>query len=198
MPAVWELYEYQPAVVIGFHGCDLKVGEGLLRGEIRHLEPSRKKWDWLGHGIYFWEGNPQRALEWALQRQAAGQIGEPFVIGAVIDLKHCLDLLDSSGPHQVAEAHRTLVDMYHLTGLALPENRGGADNAVRMLDCSVINNLHNIRSGSGLPPYDSVRAMFPEGDALYPGAGFRDKNHIQLCVRDKSCIKGYFRPISHS
>ncbi len=37
--------------------------------------------------------------------------------------------------------------------------------------------------------------MFQEGAPLYPGAGFSTKNHIQVCVRDPSCIRGYFRPI---
>jgi hypothetical protein len=26
--------------------------------------------------------------------------------------------------------------------------------------------------------------------------GFREKNHIQICVRNLNCIKGYFTPIS--
>jgi hypothetical protein len=35
--------------------------------------------------------------------------------------------------------------------------------------------------------------MFPEGTELYPGAGFRDKTHIQLCVREPEQIMGVFR-----
>jgi len=27
-----------------------------------------------------------------------------------------------------------------------------------------------------------------------PGAGFKEKNHIQICVRNRNCIKGYFLP----
>ncbi len=41
---------------------------------------------------------------------------------------------------------------------------------------------------------DSVRGMFPEGELLYPNAGFREKNHIQLCVINPNCIIGYFEP----
>lgn len=195
MPSVWELYEYQPAFVVGFHGCDSTVGEDILSGRIKHLEFSRKKWDWLGHGIYFWEGNPQRALEWAEERKAQGLIDSPFVLGAVIDLKHCLDLLDSSGLQQVKYAHDTLAASYAKVGKPLPKN-DGKDKAARMLDCLVINSLHDYLLSAGQPPYGSARAMFPEGEELYKGAGFKDKNHIQLCVRDKSCIKGYFRPIT--
>lgn len=42
-------------------------------------------------------------------------------------------------------------------------------------------------------PYATVRAMFPEGTELYPGAGFRDKTHIQICVREPEQILGVFR-----
>jgi hypothetical protein len=30
---------------------------------------------------------------------------------------------------------------------------------------------------------------------LYPNAGFKEKNHIQICVRTPGSIKGFFRPI---
>ena len=35
---------------------------------------------------------------------------------------------------------------------------------------------------------------FWEGQELYPNAGFREKNHIQICVCNPNCIKGYFLP----
>jgi len=40
--------------------------------------------------------------------------------------------------------------------------------------------------------------MFPEGKELYKGAGFREKNHIQLCVVNPNCIMGYFEPNQHN
>ncbi len=39
-----------------------------------------------------------------------------------------------------------------------------------------------------------MRGVFFEGPELFPNAGFRTKNHIQLCIRKSSCILGYFRP----
>ena len=42
--------------------------------------------------------------------------------------------------------------------------------------------------------YDSVKGVFWEGQELYPNAGFREKNHIQICVCNPNCIKGYFLP----
>lgn len=190
----WSLYEYRPSFVIAFHGCDAAVGEAILAGHSRHLKRSKEKWDWLGHGTYFWEGNPQRALDWARRRHREGKIETPFVIGAVLDLGHCLDLLDSSGLQEVKDAHAVLAASYDRVGQPLPRNVG-ADQGARILDCLVINSLHDYRRQNRLVPYDSVRAMFPEGEALYAGAGFRDKNHVQICVRSLKSVKAYFRPI---
>ena len=36
--------------------------------------------------------------------------------------------------------------------------------------------------------------IFWEGKPLYPNAGFAEKNHIQICVCNPNCIKGYFLP----
>lgn len=43
--------------------------------------------------------------------------------------------------------------------------------------------------------YDSVRGVFEEGLEPYPGSAFKEKTHIQVCVRNPNCIKGYFAPI---
>ena len=46
----------------------------------------------------------------------------------------------------------------------------------------------------GKPEYDSVRGVFTEGEEIYPNAGFLGKTHIQLCIVNPNCIKGYFSP----
>ena len=55
-------------------------------------------------------------------------------------------------------------------------------------DQSVVDKVANKRD------YDSVRGVFWEGKPLYPNAGFAEKNHIQICVCNPNCIKGYFLP----
>ena len=62
------------------------------------LKPSNNSYDWLGHGVYFWENNEQRAFQFAQEasKRTSSSIKEPFVIGAVIDLGYCLDLTDMS------------------------------------------------------------------------------------------------------
>ncbi|TDW96035.1 hypothetical protein [Dinghuibacter silviterrae] len=69
-----------------------------------------------------------------------------------------------------------------------------ADHIVRRLDCAVIKMVHQFFHKEGLAPFDSVRALFPEGRALYNGAGFRENTHIQIAIRNPNMIKGYFLP----
>lgn len=79
----------------------------------------------------------------------------------------------------------------------MPINRTvseGGDLLLRDLDCAVINNLHRAMKVKK-QPFDSVRAAFWEGEDAYPGACFRELSHIQICVRNPNCIKGYFDPL---
>ncbi len=165
---------------------------------------SQNEYDWLGSGIYFWENNPARALEYATQlkkqpRRLGATVRKPAVIGAVIDLGYCLNLLDSKFLKTVGDEYANLSAAALETGLELPQNRRtGPDGELlfRDLDCLVINSLHETRRERGLPEFNSVRAAFIEGRPLYPNSGLFNRNHIQICVRHARSIKGYFRPLS--
>ena len=74
--------------VLAFHGCDRTVAESVLSGRTDLLH-SENDYDWLGHGIYFWENDPKRAFQYAQfikkhPKRTKTPINEPFVIGAVI------------------------------------------------------------------------------------------------------------------
>lgn len=89
---------HRPFQVMGFHSCDKSVGIKVLNGEIQ-LKPSTNPWDWLGDGIYFWEQNPERALQYAIESSQHVQFNKtpievPFVIGAIIELGNCLNLVE--------------------------------------------------------------------------------------------------------
>lgn len=194
------MYSKLPNLILAFHGCDESTFVSVMH-EGEDLKPSTNKYDWLGSGIYFWEQNLDRAKEWAEEQQKRGVIGCPAVIGAVIDLGHCLNLLDSEFIDLLAGEYRLLKEEFDALGLNLPENEGGTqDKLFRNLDCAVIEHLHSrletgVKSGgSDLMPFDSVRALFAEGASIYPGAGFKTKTHIQLSIRNTNCIKGYFDP----
>jgi hypothetical protein len=89
------MYSTRPNLVLGFHGCE-KSDQLKLISDPTYVKSSNESFDWLGHGMYFWENNPERALLWAKDKKTAGTLKNPAVIGAVIDLGRCLDLLDSS------------------------------------------------------------------------------------------------------
>jgi hypothetical protein len=183
------------AWVLGYHGCDATVGEAVLRGE-KTLLASGNDYDWLGTGIYFWENDPNRALEWAKfakanPRVCRTRIEIPFAIGAIIDLGNCLDLTEAGSIDKVKLAH----EIFMSQDGDKPTNEGSiATPGKRKLDCAVINFLHDLLEAAEEKPFDSVRALFPEGLELYPKAGFREQTHIQLAVRTELSIIGYFRP----
>ena len=194
-------YEILPGLLLGFHGTDQSVVDDVLSGKC-HLGESKNSYDWLGNGVYFWEYSPQRALDFAKQAardglSSRGKIENPAVVGAVIDPGRCLNLLEASALDQVKQSYLALSE----STTELPVNEGGIDRRKRHLDCAVIELLHQIREDSvlendaPLEPYQTVRGAFWEGKELYPNAGFREKNHVQLVVRDMSCIKGYFLPM---
>jgi hypothetical protein len=194
------MYPAKPGLLIGFHGCEEAVRNDIIAG-VKELNPSKNKHDWLGSGIYFWENNYERALDFACHPPGKKKFDSPAVLGAVIDLQFCLDLLDSAYLRMVKEAFYMCSKSAKALGQEMPENkRVGHSNdlLLRELDCAVIETLHQERSDHHLKPFDSVRGVFVEGKQLYPGAGFHDKNHVQLCIRNTNCIKGLFLPRKES
>ncbi|MCE3607254.1 hypothetical protein LXA47_27185 [Massilia sp. P8910] len=191
----------RPGIIYGFHGCDRRVGEVVLTSHTQHLASSRNDYDWLGHGLYFWEASPERGLEFARNAKVSnkitrGRIQYPYVIGAVIELGNCLNLLAHAGLMEMRTAHYMLKASAAAVGKELPCNKfkdhSGA-YLMRSLDCAVLEYLHKARMEASLPAYDTVIGALWEGDDLYADAGLTDKNHMQICVRNHHCVRGYFR-----
>lgn len=188
------------AFVLGYHGCDREVAEGLLSGEEK-FKASKNDHDWLGHGVYFWENNPKRALEWARfmasHPKFKKRVKEPYAVGAVIDVGNCLDLTEAVSLEIVGGGYQALKETFELVGTPLPENKAVSshdeDLLQRYLDCAVINHVHGLREMENREAFASVRGAFHEGEALYPGASIKKKTHIQLCVCDLQNIRGIFR-----
>ena len=75
-------------------------------------------------------------------------------------------------------------------GEKMPRNKGNN----RALDCAVIQYIHKSNTLKGTPPFDTIRCAFPEGDEVYPGSAITARLHIQICVLNLNCIKGFFLP----
>lgn len=162
-----------------------------MRGE--PFRQSNNDYDWLGPGIYFWEANPLRGLDFAREarNRRASNIKKPFVIGAIISLGLCLDLTTTAGVEQVRAAHTALSESAAAGDVELPKNAD--DGLLRRLDCAVIQMVHTIRSHRSDPAVETVKGVFVEGRPIYQGSGFYERTHIQIAVRNHDCIKGVFR-----
>jgi len=185
-----------PSVVIGYHGCDREQGlAAAVDGA--PLKMSNQNHDWLGEGTYFWDSDPQRALEWAEEKRAHGKCQDPFVVGAIIDLGNCLDLSLRLNLDFLAEVYKTFEQERLSLSLKMPINRdspsvASKNKVIRSLDCAIINYVHLLNERAGLPKFDTVRGIFVEGDPAYPGSEIYHKTHVQIAVRNPDCIKVVF------
>lgn len=178
-------------MVLGYHGCDIKTAQALLSGS--SFEFSNNSYDWLGSGAYFWEWDILRAYHWARKCKPES----PSVVGAVIELGNCLDLTTQTGIQAVEAAYHSYASLQRLRNRPLLENKDAQGQrsgnlALRLLDRAVITHLHESNKEAGIH-YDTVRALFPEGEQLYPSAGFWKKTHVQIAVRNIEQIRGIFR-----
>ena len=193
-----DLLSYQ-RTVFAFHGCDSRVADAVLNGKEKLLA-SENNYDWLGHGIYFWEHGPARAEEWARQqsKRKGSKIKKPAVLGAIISLGNCFDLLDVRSTDLLTDAAESIIQVLGAQGKELPKNQptgtGDFDWLKRHRDCFVLNSAIPTIERYESCTFQTVRGVFQEGVAAFDGAGIKRKSHIQIAVRDPRAIIGYFRP----
>lgn len=198
------MYSDLPNLLLAFHGCDEETYKRVL---YRHeaLLASRNSYDWLGNGVYFWENSLARAKEWAEtycerynREHPDSEKKKPAVIGAVVSLGHCLNLTDYGSSEILRSGYEILSYEFSLIGKEMPINRdvkGNTDLIMRELDCAVIQRIHQYNREQGKRSYDSVRGIFVEGKPVYSNSGIMEKTHVQLCIINPNCIKGYFKPL---
>jgi hypothetical protein len=203
------MYDVKPNLIIGFHGCDASVRDAIFQNP-NDYKISQNPFDWLGHGLYFWENNYDRALQWANEKKRRGEIKNPAVIGATLHLGYCCDLLDTRYINLLAGYFQTMKDRYTDLGEMLPQNENLShdrykDRILRYLDCAAIEFMHDAidnqmkvdmsaRGFTDAKIFDSTRGVFTEGGPAFEGAGLFKKSHIQICVRNPNVIKGFFMP----
>jgi hypothetical protein len=179
--------------VLAYHGCDAAVAERVLAGD--PFKRSENDYDWLGSGIYFWEFGYDRALRFAEQERKRGRIKKPAVVGAIVQLGNCFDLMDTKFTEELPFAFELLKTLHEQTGQPLPKNAGKTpDKKMRRLDCAALNLYLKWMSENQDVWYDSVRCGFVEGLPAFDGSGIHHQSHVQVAVRKPDCIVGVFRP----
>ncbi|MEY2117222.1 hypothetical protein [Rhodanobacter sp. FW106-PBR-R2A-1-13] len=194
-------------LLVAYHGCDITVRDAVVSGQLT-LKPSANDYDWLGSGVYAFEGDPARAMVFAEtaarepQRRLTKQpIATPAVLGALLCVRRCLDVTTRVGLEQFAAAYDALGEAWVTAGV--PEDRRpvnspaaaeDADVIVRKLDNAVFQLLHAMVEGRGDAPYQVVRGAFRQGPELAPRSGLHRDSHVQLAVRDMTCVVGWFLP----
>jgi hypothetical protein len=190
-------------LIVGYHGCERRTARRRGGGDA-DLEPSRNDYDWLGEGVYFWEHGLRRAQEFAEEKRERGELRDPVVIGAYLQLGRCLDLTDVWSTRLLARYFRQLKRDLASEGIPLPTNGPsagtGREHILRRLDCAVINYcLESVDAEFRTKhAFDTVRGAFEEGAPAFPGAAIRKKSHVQISVRNAACILGIFRPAGYS
>lgn len=170
--------------VLACHGTTRAIAKNLVDG--KPFRSSSNDYDWLGHGIYFWEYGWQRAWEWAEARHGR----EAAVVGAVVQLGTCLDLLDPRNMEYIRNGYEELLLSCNEQKLAVPLNHPGGRNN---LDCAVCNIVYKNLAHGGVI-IDTARALFIEPTAdgaikrTLPSGSIFEGGHIQLCVLRREMI----------
>lgn len=191
-------------IFIGYHGCSKETAEKLVNSPKVEVTFSKNKYDWLGNGFYIWENSYDRALDFINSKlERAKKNGEPdfepVVIGVTYTLGNCLDLTTVEGLSLLKtgfEPYEKLVKNGKQVTLKNKSPKKNGDILIRDLDCFVINLVvaaWNNKYQSN--PIDSARGVFWEGEDLYETAGFKTKNHIQICIKNAQCMLGFFYSI---
>jgi hypothetical protein len=177
------IFEDYHRTIIGYHGTTRAIATAVVSHQAK-MRVSKNDDDWLGHGVYFWEYAPQRAWQWAKDRYG----GDVAVLGAMIRLGNCLDLLEPANALRVKALHDRLKKESEAAGTKLPRNF----NAKKKLDCAVFEYAAAILELDG-EPLDTIRGVYVPTSGkqrLWDRSWLYHEAHIQLCVRNPAAILG--------
>lgn len=180
MPPPFDFSAYD-RIVIGYHGTDEASAERLVHGE--EFAASDRDNEWFGRGVYFWEHAPKQAWWWS---KSVRKAKKPAVVGALIRLGNCLDLLDSENVTILKAFKNSLELSLAEESIALPQN----NRKDMRLDCTVFNAFY-AASDVAERPIDTARAVYvPTGTKkrIWEKSWINEQSHLQLCVRNPRSI----------
>jgi hypothetical protein len=174
--------------IVGYHGTKRETARRIIQGEA-DFDPSENDDDWLGHGVYFWEYAPQQAWLWANQRRRSqGWDDEIAVVGSMIRLGVCFDLLDPENVKDLGLLYQAFLRASRESNLRPPTNV----RSKKILNCRVFNFTYEWYLDAR-PAIDTFRTVFvptTKTDRIWKGIGINAHAHIQVCVRNPDCILG--------
>lgn len=141
-------------------------------------------------------------MEFAEWKHSRGEVETQAAIGAIIDLRDCLDLTNRDDIELLQAAYHSFSQLNEASDLPLPTNRNAPDDPfsnllLRFLDCAVLRHLHKLTEEAHVGKLDTVRGMFQEGAVAFPGSAIKSKTHTQIALRNQDCIKGIFYPLAN-
>jgi hypothetical protein len=152
-----------------------------------HLVPSARDYDWLGQAVYYWENSEARAEDWAQSKHA----GHEAVVGSVLQLGSCLDLLDQQYIDIIERAAADMCSELEGAGKPIPVN---TSKGAHRFDCALIDYILTAPEAKRYGKFDSARAAYIEGERILGRSAFYRQTHIQIAIYNLNCIKGYFWP----
>ena len=170
----------EPIRIFGYHGTSEEKANSIL---IDGFLASDNDYDWLGKGVYFFQDAPVRAMQWAIQQHSPN----PAVICSVIRLDNCIDLLDVKWFPPLKNLYSSFREQYRIANLPLPQQNSIRSKAHR-LDCEFFNYTTQMLRDRG-QDIEAIRAVFVEGEPIFPNSAIFDLAHIQIAVRNIDLIE---------
>ena len=195
-------FEDYHRTIVGYHGTGLNAALRIVN-RVEGFRRSRRSFDWLGHGTYFWEYAPKQALRFAETRQRhyrkkknptpvdARRANEPLaVVASMIRLGFCFDLLEPENLEYLGRFYSDYRKTMDLADTPLPRNA----HQYRRLDCAVFEYAYQM-IGATEPnrSVDTTRGGYvPAGGErrLWDAIWLSRDTHIQVCVRNPASILG--------
>ena len=168
-------------IVDGYHGTTSSKVENIMS---KGFFPSTNSYDWLGHGIYFWQDAPLRAIEW-VRESAANPTDRPVLVKARLRLSNCIDLLDVGWRDSIVDTARDFmvsINRKSKSGTLRNSAKGRHD-----LDCAFFNFLVELLKKQGYE-VGAIRAAMGEGEPILPGSPIRLKSHVQIAILNPALI----------
>ncbi len=167
--------------IVAYHGTTVATAKRLVDGG--DFLPSNKTFEWLGKGIYFWEYAPKQAWWWTADLRGNAR---PAVVGAMIRLGNCLDLLDPANVRSLRMVYDDIIPKWEAVGRAIPRNVRDK----RRLDCAILNWVYD-QSDATPMPIETCRGVFVPTDKekrVWKGSWIYQEAHLQICVREPKNI----------